>query len=99
MSKEKEKSHSKKRRDFQDRYVDMVVETEPKYKLFSRKYDTLIGHVIEEYKSKMNKEFDELTDGKFIMAIEDKYFVSDGVYSVSQWDEFIEFSKYVEEKK
>ena len=87
MKNTKEESYSKKRIDFQDHYVDMIVHTKP------------IGNIIEEYTSKINKELYELTDGQLIMAIEGECIASDGIYSIAQWEKFIEFRKHVEETK
>ena len=81
-----EESHSKERIDFQDRYVDMVVHTKP------------IGQLIEDYTSKLNKELYEISDEQLVMAIEGNWFTSDGIYTIAQWEKFIEFQKYVEEK-
>ena len=87
MKKTKEESHSKKRIDFQDCYVDMVVHTKQ------------IGEIIEDYKSKINKELYELSDGQLIMLVEDGWVASDAIYAIAQWDKFIEFRKYVEKDK
>lgn len=87
MKNTKEESHSKERIDFQNRYIDMVVHTKP------------IGDIIEEYKSKMNKDLYELSDGQLIMIVENKCIVSNGVYNISQWNQFIEFRKHVEEEE
>ena len=83
MKNTKEESHSKERIDFQDRYVDMVVHTKR------------IGEIIEDYTSKINKELYELTDGQLIMVIENEWVASDGIYSIAQWDKFIDFRKHI----
>ena len=87
MKNTEEETHSKERRDFQDRYVDMVVHTKP------------IGELIGDYTSKINKELYELSDGQLIMIVEDECIPSDGIYSIAQWEKFIEFRKHVEETK
>jgi|TARA_B100000073_G_C23472473_1_gene468069 hypothetical protein len=80
------KPHSKERKKFQKKYIDMLIHSMPIHKLVS------------EYKILTRMNLYRLSDREFIEMVGDMETI-DGFHSVHQWQDFIEFYEYVEGKK
>ena len=80
------KPHSKKRKKFQKKYIDMLIHSMPIHKLVS------------EYKILTRMNLYRLSDREFIEMLTDMETI-DGIHSIGQWYHFREFVKYVEGKK
>jgi len=78
------KPHSKQRHKFQKCYIDMLIHTMP------------INELIEFFEVQTRMQLYSLTDKELIDLIDGHTF--ENIYHIAQWDEFINFVEYVEEK-
>ena len=76
------KPHSKERKKFQEKYIDMIIETIP------------ILQIIDEYKIWCRQSLYKQTDEEFVKFLELKKTLND-IDCIEQWDDFIEFKKHI----
>jgi hypothetical protein len=80
------KPHSKERKKFQEKYIDMIIETTP------------ILQIIHEYKIWCRQSLYKQTDEEFVKFLESKKTLN-GIDCIEQWDDFIEFKKHIAQWK
>tara|TARA_Y100001938_G_C7730212_1_gene254231 strand:+ start:68 stop:316 length:249 start_codon:yes stop_codon:yes gene_type:complete len=80
------KLHSKERKKFQKKFVEMLIDTKS------------IGYIIDSYKILTMKQLYKMTDKELVdYALEID--MEPDLYSMGQWVDFCEFEKYVRKSK
>ena len=76
------KDHSKIRKDLQKSWIDNIIT------------NSSIYEILKQFRSLVNIRLSKYTDKEFIGFLSEQE-TTDGIHSIHQWEDFIEFKKYV----